>query len=73
MDIQSRITRLPIAYEPELGAEAAGYVPGASGQLAALLAGAGGCSPFLAGLIRKEAAWLETALEAPESAAAAEL
>ncbi|MCR8546998.1 bifunctional [glutamate--ammonia ligase]-adenylyl-L-tyrosine phosphorylase/[glutamate--ammonia-ligase] adenylyltransferase [Salipiger sp. P9] len=68
MSFASRITRLPRPYEPELGEEARAAAPWASGDVATLLAGAGGSSPYLKGLIGKESAWLEGALADPEVA-----
>ncbi|MBN9888365.1 glutamine-synthetase adenylyltransferase [Salipiger abyssi] len=68
MSFVSRITRLPRPFEPDLGEEARAAAPWASGDVAALLAGAGGSSPYLNGLIRKETGWLEGALADPEGA-----
>ena len=48
-------------------------IPDATGDVAKLLAGAAGCSPYLAGLIAKEADWLPSALAAPETALSEEL
>jgi len=74
MSFADRITRLPRPFEPERGAEAAACLPDATGDTAALLAGAGGSSPFLRGLIEREADWLAQALETgPEAALEAEL
>jgi len=70
----ARLARLPIAVDAAIGAEAAATVAGVDPALAPLLAGAGGSSPFLAGLIRQEAGWLAPALERPpEDALAAVL
>ncbi|QDC09460.1 glutamine-synthetase adenylyltransferase [Oceanicola sp. D3] len=65
MTFASQITRLPIAVDQGAAAtarEAAGW---ATGQVAELIGGAAGSAPYLAGLIGKEAEWLETALAAP--------
>ncbi|WP_371054842.1 glutamine-synthetase adenylyltransferase [Rhodosalinus sp. K401] len=70
MSFANRITRLPHAYEPERGAEARAACPGAVGDLARLLEGAGGCSPYLKDLIEKEAGWLPAAFDDPEAALA---
>ncbi|KAA0920136.1 bifunctional [glutamine synthetase] adenylyltransferase/[glutamine synthetase]-adenylyl-L-tyrosine phosphorylase [Aquicoccus porphyridii] len=72
MNLMSRITRLPIALDPDRGAEARALVPGAEGDLAALIEGAGGCSPYLGGLLEKEREWLERAFDDPEAALDAE-
>ncbi len=68
MSLIRSITRLPRPYDPELGAETRAAVPGASGDLAALLTGAGGSSPFLKGLIEREADWLAGAVDDPDAA-----
>ncbi|MEX0350717.1 MAG: glutamine-synthetase adenylyltransferase [Paracoccaceae bacterium] len=62
------ITRLPLAFDPELGVEARALVPGLSGDHAQLIEGAGGSSPYLKGLIEKEADWLPQALGEPDAA-----
>ncbi|MDU8926470.1 glutamine-synthetase adenylyltransferase [Alisedimentitalea sp. MJ-SS2] len=72
MDFVSRITRLPHAFEPERGRDALEHVPDLSDDLAALIKGAGGCSPYLSGLMAKEGAWLTPAFENPEAALEAE-
>ncbi|NIZ08768.1 bifunctional [glutamine synthetase] adenylyltransferase/[glutamine synthetase]-adenylyl-L-tyrosine phosphorylase [Pseudooceanicola sp. HF7] len=66
------INRLPRAYEPERGAEALALLPGLTGDLARLIEGTAGCSPYLAGLMAKEADWLPGALHAPRRALQAE-
>ena len=68
MNFASRITRLPRALETDLGDEARAAAPWAEGDIAALIAGAGGSSPYLKGLIQKEGDWLEAAVESPEDA-----
>ncbi|MDQ2089107.1 bifunctional [glutamine synthetase] adenylyltransferase/[glutamine synthetase]-adenylyl-L-tyrosine phosphorylase [Marimonas arenosa] len=72
MDFASRITRLPHAFEPDRGREALEHVTGLSGDLARLIEGVGGCSPYLSGLMAKEGKWLGPALDAPEAALEAE-
>ena len=72
MDFVSRITRLPHAFDPDRGQDALGHVPGLAGDLAGLIEGTGGCSPYLSGLIAKEAAWLVPAFDGPEAALEAE-
>ena len=68
MNFLQRLTRLPTAFDPELGDDAMSSVPGFEGDLRALLHGTAGCSPYLKGLIIKEAAWLEEAFADPEAA-----
>lgn len=71
MNLSQRITRLPRPHDPELGARAAAAVPGLDGDLAALVAGAGGSSPYLGGLIAAEADWLPQALADAEAGVSA--
>ena len=68
MSIAARMTRCPRPYDPDRGAEAAAHLPGLAPGLTELVTGAGGCSPYLAGLIAREAEWIAPALEAPEAA-----
>ena len=69
MNFSSRLTRCPIAYDPGPGAEARARFAGLAPELGDLLAGAAGCSPYLAGLMAREADWLDQALTiAPETA-----
>jgi len=59
------ISRIPHAFDAALGKEARCLVPGLDGAKAELISGAGGTSPYLMGLISKEADWLPAALENP--------
>ncbi|MFO7757388.1 MAG: glutamine-synthetase adenylyltransferase, partial [Roseovarius sp.] len=68
MNFADRITRLPRAHDTADADEARAAVPDLPAQLSDLLAGAGGCSPFLKSLIGQEAAWLRDAFDAPEQA-----
>jgi glutamate-ammonia-ligase adenylyltransferase len=71
MDFAARITRHPIPYAPDRGAEALACLPGLAPELRPLIAGAAGCSPYLCRLIAQEAAWLAPVLHgAPEDAMA---
>ncbi len=69
MTFASRLTRCPIPYDPERGAEARDRLGGLAPELGDLLAGAGGCSPYLGGLIEREADWLGPALSGTPEAA----
>lgn len=63
MEFHQRIIRHPLAIDPERGRralEAMGDVPP---TLARLIEGAAGSSPYLSGLIEKEADWLIAALD----------
>jgi glutamate-ammonia-ligase adenylyltransferase len=64
----SKITRVPTAFEPDLGQDALNVLPSLEGQQAELIYGVAGCSPYLKGLILKEAKWLQGALEGPDAA-----
>ena len=58
MTLVSRITRLPIPIDPARGQSAVDRAGIADQVLADLVRGAAGCSPYLAGLIQREADWL---------------
>ena len=66
--LSARITRHPRPHEPERAEDVLAALPWATGPLAALFGGTAGCSPYLAGLMMKEAAWLEGACADPEAA-----
>jgi glutamate-ammonia-ligase adenylyltransferase len=73
MTLAARITRQPIAFDPaaaaDLRAEPSGFAP----EVMELLAATAGCSPYLRGLMLREADWLRAAVEPPEAALAATL
>lgn len=74
MSFASRLTRCPIPHDPDRGADLAARFPGLAPELRALISGTAGCSPYLAGLMEREADWLAPALAgAPEDALEAEL
>jgi glutamate-ammonia-ligase adenylyltransferase len=64
------VTRLPRAHDPDRAEEARAAVPWAQGDIAALVAGTGGSSPYLKTLIEKEGGWLEGAVDDPAAALA---
>ncbi|MEJ6398081.1 glutamine-synthetase adenylyltransferase [Yoonia sp. 208BN28-4] len=68
MSIAARQTRCPDPYDPERGADAIAALPDLDAALHPLIAGAAGCSPYLAGLIAREGAWLTYAVDDPEQA-----
>ncbi|MEM7631904.1 MAG: glutamine-synthetase adenylyltransferase [Pseudomonadota bacterium] len=70
MTLIAALTSMPRAYHPERGREVADAVGLTDAVARDLLAGAAGCSPYLASLMEKEAAWLPGALDAPETALA---
>ena len=66
-----RVTRHPLAYDAELGAEGVAAVAGLAPELRPLVAGVAGSSPYLGRLISAEADWIAECLEgAPEPAMA---
>ena len=72
MSFAARLTRCPRAHDPDRGAGVAAGVRDLRPELAELVAGKAGCSPYLAGLIGREAAWLAEALQQdPEAGFAA--
>ena len=73
MEFAVRLTRSPDPYDPRAGAEALALYPDATGPLADLIRGAAGCSPYLAGLLGRQANWLTPAFDDPEAAVAAML
>jgi len=68
MSLASSLTRLPRPFDPDLGAEAIAAVPALGGDMALLITGAGGSSPYLKGLIEREADWLIGACDDPDAA-----
>ncbi len=72
MNFAQKITRLPRPYDKARGADAFGLFPELNGEMADLVAGAGGCSPYLSGLMEKERDWLVQAFETHETALADE-
>ncbi len=65
----SRITRTPIAYEAEPAGDIDALFADLAPELREVLSGTAGCSPYLRGLMEKQADWLRAALEqSPEGA-----
>jgi len=73
MSLARRITRVPIPHDRAAAAAAGAALPDLGPEVAALLAGAAGCSPYLRDLMRREAGWLAEAAADPEAALAAVL
>lgn len=67
------VSRLPRPFDSELAAEARAACPELSGDLSDLVAGAGGSSPYLLGLIKQESDWISAALHDADGSVAAEL
>ncbi|MCF3972785.1 glutamine-synthetase adenylyltransferase [Paracoccus salsus] len=60
MDFDAAITRLPLPFDRARAADIRKHFPDLPERSANLIAAAAGCSPFLAGLIAKEADWLRS-------------
>ncbi|MBY4892297.1 glutamine-synthetase adenylyltransferase [Rhodobacteraceae bacterium N5(2021)] len=72
MPFANRITRTPLPHVPERGAEALEHLHGLSPELADVIRGAAGSSPFFSELFRKEGHWLSHAVDdEPEEVIAA--
>ena len=63
MTFESRITRRPLAHDPEAASETAVAFADLGPVLSGLLAATAGCSPFLRDLMLREADWLRPALQ----------
>ncbi len=69
MGFDTRIRRAPRPFDPAVTEELRGGPFDGPGATADLIAGAAGSSPYLAGLVKREAAWLASALaQSPETA-----
>lgn len=65
----SRLSRAPLPFDTDAGAETATRFADLAPELRALLAGAAGCSPYLKSLMERESDWLREALSgSPEAA-----
>lgn len=73
MSLAARLTRTPLPYSAERGAEAVAQMHDISGEMDALIRGAAGSSPFFCDLIRKEGHWLSHAVLLPPEEVIAEL
>ena len=61
-DFATRLTRAPIPFDADAGAEVAARFSDQPGDLRALLAGAAGCAPFLKTLMETQEDWLRPCL-----------
>ena len=74
MTFASRLTRCPLPFDPDRGADAVSAFADQPPEIRALIEGTGGCSPYLSGLLHKEADWVRIPLAgSPEDALEAEL
>ena len=68
MTVAARMTRSPRAHDPDTGGEAAAQFADMGPEIAGLIGGAAGCSPYLCDLLRREGDWIRGALDDPERA-----
>jgi [glutamine synthetase] adenylyltransferase / [glutamine synthetase]-adenylyl-L-tyrosine phosphorylase len=73
MTLAARITRTPIPFDPAAAADLRADLPGFAPEVMDLLSATAACSPYLRGLMLREADWLREAVEAPEAACDATL
>ncbi|WP_245824406.1 glutamine-synthetase adenylyltransferase [Pseudoruegeria aquimaris] len=59
------MSRCPLPFDPDRAAEGRALFAGLPAGALELIGGTAGCSPYLLGLMQKEAAWLPSALERP--------
>ncbi|MEM9576731.1 MAG: glutamine-synthetase adenylyltransferase [Pseudomonadota bacterium] len=62
MKLSDAITRVPRPFDAEKGREVAAKIGDVSPEVLELCAGTAGCSPYLASLMEKEAAWIAQAV-----------
>ncbi len=63
MTFSDAITRVPQPFQPDIGVEVAGLFAAMPGSFRDLIEGTAGCSPYLAGLLRREANWISQLAE----------
>jgi glutamate-ammonia-ligase adenylyltransferase len=73
MTLAARITRTPIPFDPAAAADLRAELPDFGPEVMELLSATAGCSPYLRGLMLREADWLRAAVEEPETALEATL
>lgn len=66
------MTRTPRPFNPERGTEGAALFPDLPPETRSLIEGTAGCSPYLRGLMKREAEWISAAFDDPEAALANE-
>lgn len=73
MALSNLIRSCPLVHDHARGAEAVAGLPWADGAMRELLEGIASCSPYLAGLMQREGAWLEEAVSRPPQEALEEI
>ncbi len=66
------MTRTPRPFNPERGAEGVALFSSLTPETRSLIEGTAGCSPYLRGLMKREAEWISAAFDDPEGALAGE-
>ena len=66
--LDHRIIRQPLVFDAAAAADLRTSLPGFTREVTGLLAATAGCSPYLRGLMLREAAWLPEAVANPEAA-----
>jgi glutamate-ammonia-ligase adenylyltransferase len=67
MSLSSRLRRQPIPFDPAAAEDLRSSVQGFAPDVTDLMAATAGCSPYLKGLMLREADWLRVAVEDPEA------
>ncbi|MEM6311448.1 MAG: glutamine-synthetase adenylyltransferase [Pseudomonadota bacterium] len=70
MTTSQRLTAMPRAFDPEIGADVSALFADLDPDMRDLIGGAGGSAPYIADLLRREHGWLPIALDDPEAALA---
>ncbi|WP_135448574.1 [protein-PII] uridylyltransferase family protein [Tabrizicola caldifontis] len=73
MTLAARITRTPIAFDPTAASHLRASLPDLGPEVMELVSATAGCSPYLRGLMEREAGWMPEAVADPEAALAAVL
>jgi glutamate-ammonia-ligase adenylyltransferase len=68
MTLAARLTRTPFAFDPAAAADLRADLSGFAPEVMDLMAATAGCSPYLRGLMLREADWLREAVDDPEAA-----
>lgn len=68
MTTAHRLTRMPRAFDPDIGSDVCVLYTDLDSILRDLIAGAAGSAPYLADLLRKETEWLTQSIDDPETA-----
>ncbi len=73
MNFADRITRTALPFDPDRAADARALLPDMPPNITEIIAGVGGCSPYLLRLLEVERDWIGAALMAPPEQALADV